>query len=134
MEDYFYTLSGSGIEVYCTCTIGADPACSALTLTRDGSTQTFMPAQITNDQTGLGMLISVPLRQTIDTGGSGFGLFLPWVGELTLGQSVPVATIGMIATFSGPNSFPFRPSTWQCVDLQGTASDVFVLPVRHERS
>jgi hypothetical protein len=118
-----YMLSGNGIEV--DYTIGANPAFPALTFKEGSITKTFTPAQITTDQTGLGTLVSVPLVQTIDTGGSHFGFFLPTV-EVTLGHHVPVTTIGVIETFSGPDSLPHRPTTWQCVHLHGTASEVIV--------
>ena len=46
--------------------------------------------------------------------------------QVALGQSVPVTTIGAIETFTGPNSVPHRPTTWQCVHLHGTAEEVIV--------
>ena len=58
-------------------------------------------------------------------GGTRFGFFLPEV-QVTLGQQVPVATIGMLEMFSGPNSVPRGPATWQCVHLHGTAQEVEV--------
>ncbi len=118
-----YVLTGNGIQV--DYTIGAKPAFPALILTEGASTKTFTPAQITTDQTGLGTLVSVPLVISIDTGGSRFGFFLP-PAQLALGQSVPVTTIGVIETFSGPDSFPHRPTTWQCVHLHGLAEEVEV--------
>ena len=118
-----YVLSGNGIEV--TYTIGANPSFTALTFKEGATTKMFKPAQITTDHTGLGTLVSVPLVQTIDTGGSRFGFFLPEV-SVTLDHSVPVTTIGAIETFSGPDSFPHRPTTWQCVHLHGLAEEVIV--------
>jgi hypothetical protein len=118
-----YVLSGNGIEV--DYTIGANPAFPALIFKEGGNTKTFTPAQITTDQTGLGTLVSVSLVHTIDTGGSRFGFFLPMV-QVALGQSVPVTTIGVTETFSGPDSLPHRPTTWQCVHLKGKAEEVLV--------
>jgi hypothetical protein len=118
-----YGLQGNGIHV--DYTIGANPAFTALTYTEGGTTKDFKPAQITTNQTGLGTLVSVALVQTIDTGGTRFGFFLPEV-QVALGQSVPVTTVGVTETFSGPDSFPHRPTTWHCVHLQGRAEEVIV--------
>lgn len=118
-----YLLSGNGIDV--DYTIGANPSFFALTFTEGATTKSFKPAEITTDQTGLGTLVSVALRTSIDTGGSRFGFFLPFV-QLNLGQTAPVTTIGAIETFSGPDSIPHRPTTWQCVHLHGTAEEVIV--------
>jgi Domain of unknown function (DUF1843) len=110
-----YTLSGGGIQIEYK--VGG-----SFFFTQGGTTKTFTAAEITTDQTGLGELVSVPLVLTIDTGGSRFGVFVPVV-ELMLGQSAPVTTIGVTESFSGPNSIPRRPTTWQCVALQGTVSN-----------
>ena len=118
-----YVLQGNGIQV--DYTIGGNPGFTALTFTEGATHKTFTPAQITTDQTGLGTLVSVALVQSIDTGGTRFGFFLPDV-QVARGQSVPVTTIGAIETFAGPNSVPHRPTTWQCVHLHGTAEEVIV--------
>jgi hypothetical protein len=90
---------------------------------REGTlTKTFTSAEVTTDNTGLGTQVSVPLLLTIDTGGSRFGVFLPTV-ELSPGQSASVSTVGVTETFSGPDSFPRRPTTWGCMPLQGTVTD-----------
>jgi hypothetical protein len=123
-----YLLSGNGIEV--TYTIGGNPSFTALTVKERATTKLFKPAQITTDHTGLGTLVSVPLVLTPDTGGSRFGFFLPEV-TVTLGHSVPVTTISAIETFSGPDSFPRRPTAWQCVHLHGVAEEV-LLPLVDE--
>jgi Domain of unknown function (DUF1843) len=90
------------------------------------TTRTFTAAQITTNQTGLGTLVEVPLKTTIDTGGIHFGFFLP-AAPVTPGGSVSVTTIGVTETFSGPDSVPHRPTTWQCVALQGTERSGFRL-------
>jgi hypothetical protein len=118
-----YVLSGNGIQI--DYTIGGNPGFTALTFTEGGTTKSFNPGQITSDHTGLGTLVSVALVQTVDTGGTRFGFFLPDV-QATLGQKVPVTTIGVIETFGGPNSVPHRPTHWQCVHLHGTAEEVIV--------
>lgn len=118
-----FVLQGNGVEVEYT--IGANPSFTALTVTEHGNPKNFKPAQITTDNTGLGTLVSVPLVQTIDTGGTRFGFFLPQV-QLAVGQSAAVTTIGVTETFSGPDSFPHRPTTWSCVHLHGKAEEVIV--------
>jgi hypothetical protein len=118
-----YVLHGDGIQV--TYTIGGNPSFTALTFDEGATHKKFTPAQITTDMTGLGTMVSVALVQTIDTGGTRFGFFLPTL-DLKLGQSAPVATIGVFETFSGPDSVPHRPTTWQCVHLHGTAEEVVV--------
>jgi hypothetical protein len=123
-----YVLAGSGIEVVYT--IGGNPSFPALTFQEGTNQKTFTPAEITTDETGLGTLVSVPLVQTIDTGGSRFGFFLPVV-QVADGGSAPVTTIGAIETFSGPDSFPHRPTTWHCVHLHGKAEDVILPLVEH---
>ena len=118
-----YLLSGNGIQI--DYTIGGNPSFTALSFTENGTTKTFKPAEITTDHTGLGTLVSVSLVRTIDTGGTRFGFFLPEV-QLTLGQKASVTTIGAFEMFSGPDSFPHRPTTWQCVHLHGVAEEVIV--------
>lgn len=118
-----YLLHGNGIQI--DYTIGGNPSLTALEFTEGGVTRDYTPQQITTDNTGVGTLVSVSLVQTIDTGGTRFGFFLPEV-QVTLGQKVPVTTIGVIETFSGPDSFPHRPTTWQCVHLHGVAEEVLV--------
>jgi hypothetical protein len=98
-----YALTGQGIEI--DYTIGINPAFTALTFKEGGNVKTFTPAQITTDHTGLGTLVSVPLLETIDTGGRRFGFFLPEV-QVAREPSVPVTTIGAVETFSGPDSLP----------------------------
>jgi hypothetical protein len=84
--------------------------------------KTFTAAEITTDNSGLGTLVSVPLRLTIDAGGTRFGVFLPFAA-LSPGQSASVSTVGVSETFSGPDSFPRHLTTWSCVGLKGTVID-----------
>jgi Domain of unknown function (DUF1843) len=85
-------------------------------------TKTFTATEVTTGNSDLGTLVSVPLVLTIDTGGSRFGVFLP-TAALSAGQSASVTTVGITETFSGPDSFPRRLTTWSCVSLQGTVTD-----------
>jgi hypothetical protein len=85
-------------------------------------TKTFTAAEVTTDSSGLGTLVSVLVVRSIDTGGSRFGVFLP-TAALSAGQSASVATVGVTESFSGPDSFPRRLTTWNCVGLKGTVID-----------
>ena len=118
-----YVLMGQGIEI--DYTIGANPSFPALTFKEGALVKSFKPAEIQTDQSGLGTLVSVAIRTSIDAGGTRFGFFLPAVG-VTLGQTVSITTIGLFETFSGPDSIPHRPTTWQCVHLHGSAEEVIV--------
>jgi hypothetical protein len=86
---------------------------------------------VTTVSTALGQRVSIPLHPTVDTGGELFGFFLPDV-ELTMGQRQEFSTVGVRATFSGPDSFPHRPESWCAVDLHGTAEQVAQPLVREQ--
>lgn len=118
-----YVLHGDGIQI--DYTIGGNPGFTALSFTEGGTTKNFTASQVTTDATGLGTLVSVAVVTSVDTGGTRFGFFLPEV-QVTLGQQVPVATIGIFEMFGGPDSIPRGPATWQCVHLHGTAQEVEV--------
>ena len=118
-----FELSGGGIQIIYI--LGGNPTFPSLTFTEGATKKTFTPAQITTDTTRLGTLVSVALVQTVDTGGTRFGFFLPDV-RLTHGQSAAVTTVGVFETFSGPDSVPRHPTTWQSVHLHGVAEEVIV--------
>lgn len=118
-----FELSGNGIQIEYI--LGGNPTLPSLTFTEDATKKTFTPAQISIDTSGLGTLVSVALVQTIDTGGTRFGFFLPDV-QLTRGQSAPVTTVGVFETFSGADSVLRRPTIWQSVHLHGIAEEVIV--------
>ena len=116
-------LKGSGIEVQYT--IGGNPSLPALTFKEGAVHKSFTPAQIKTDDTSLGQLVSVPLTESIDVGGSRFGFFLPAV-QVASGRTAAVSMAGAIETFSGPDSVPHRATTWRSVSLHGTAQEVIV--------
>jgi hypothetical protein len=123
-----FILKGPGIEhprVEVSYTIGITPGLAALTY-RDGAFETaFTANQILSNDTGLGELVSVPLILSVDTGGQRFGFFLPLV-DVAPDQTVRFHTVGIYETFSGPDSFPHRPSAWRCIEMKGTAQSVKV--------
>ena len=122
-----YVLHGNGIQI--DYTIGGNPGFTALSFTEGGTTKNFTAPQVTTDATSLGTLVSVALVTSVDTGGTRFGFFLPEV-QVVLGQEVSVATVGVFEMFSGPDSIPRRPATWQCVHLHGIAQEVEVALVK----
>jgi hypothetical protein len=100
---------------------GVVAGATALVYSDGGSVHlSFTAAEITTDQTGLGTLVSVPLRLTIDTGGERFGFFLPEL-DVAAGQSRGFRTVGVYWTFGGPDSFPRRIPSWTSIPLNGTA-------------
>lgn len=46
--------------------------------------------------------------------------------DVARGQTAHFHTIGVYETFSGPNSILHRPSTWRCIEMNGTAQSVIV--------
>jgi hypothetical protein len=104
--------------------VGGNPGFTALSFTEGGNDPVnFKADQVTTASTELGELVSVPVRQTVDTGGELFGFFLPDI-EVPLGQRQEFTTTGVRATFSGPDSIPHRPESWCAVELHGTAEEV----------
>jgi hypothetical protein len=105
--------------------VGGNPSFTGLSYTDGGNAPVNFPqTKVTTDNTAFGQLVSVELRPVMDTGGEVFGFFLPDV-QLAEGQSQEVHTIGIRATFSGPDSFPKRPESWHSIELHGTAEEVF---------
>jgi len=106
--------------------IGITPGLPALTYS-DGSSfaLSFTDADITTDKTALGMLVSVPLLKTADTGGERFGFVLPEL-EVPQGRSGRCETVGVYERFSGPDSVPPVPPSWRGIKLYGTARTVIV--------
>jgi hypothetical protein len=106
-------------------TLGLTPGLRALTYKDGPNVKAFKANEITTDQTALGSLISIPLVNTIDTGGERFGFFLPHI-DVPSGQTDKFNTAGVYQKFSGPNSLPHLPPSWRCIELHGTAQTVIV--------
>jgi hypothetical protein len=118
-----YTLRGHHIEV--DYTIGANPAFPALIYKQGSFSKSFRPDEIHTDPTTLGSLVSVPLVRSIDTGGTIFAFLLPEI-EAPGEQTVGFTTVAMREEFSGPDSLPHRPTTWQTFVIEGTAQNAIV--------
>jgi hypothetical protein len=106
-------------------TIGSNPSFPALTYKDGHNVTNFKPDEITTDKTGLGLLVSVSLVKSIDTGGERFGFFLPEL-DVPMGQTERFTTVGVYEWFSGPDSIPSQPPSWSCIELHGTAQTVIV--------
>jgi hypothetical protein len=115
-----YTLKHHDVEVEYD--VDITPGIPALTYTDESGSRSFRDGQITSETTALGSLVSVALRESIDTGGERFGFYLPDV-EVTSG-SADFRTVGVYDTFSGPDSVPRRPASYRCIELYGTAQNV----------
>lgn len=106
-------------------TIGITPGLTALTYKKGAEVKTFTTAEITTENTSLGLLVSFPLLSSIDTGGDRFGFLLPQL-DVPSGQVEKFTTVGINERFSGPDSVPRRPPSWSCMELHGTAQTVIV--------
>ena len=115
-----YTLKHHNVEVEYD--VDITPGIPALTYTDESGQRSFRDGQITTDNTALGALVSVALRESIDTGGERFGFYLPDV-NVTNG-SAEFRTVGVYDTFSGPDSVPRQPASYRCIELRGTAQNV----------
>jgi hypothetical protein len=113
-----FTLKGHHIEVEYT--IGATPGIPVLHYKDASVSLNFTQADIRTDQTALGSLISVPLKRSIDTGGTIFAFFLPNI-DVAPQQMSTFTTVAIREEFSGPDSIPHRPTTWQSFIMHGTA-------------
>ena len=113
-----FTLKGHHIEVEYT--IGATPGIPVLHYKDASVSLNFTQADIRTDQTALGSLVSIRLKSSIDTGGTIFAFFLPNI-DVPNGQTADFTTVAIREEFSGPNSVPHRPTTWQSFVMHGTA-------------
>jgi hypothetical protein len=118
-----FILKGSGVEV--TYVLGANTILPALHYKAGAFEKNFRPSEILTEDTGLGQMVSVSLVRSTDMGGERFGFFLPLI-NVARGEIAHFHSIGMYETFSGPDSFPRRPSTWRCIEMNGKAESVIV--------
>lgn len=124
-----YTLKHHDVEVEYE--VDITPGLAALTYTDSSGARSYPDAQITTENTALGALVSVALRESTDTGGERFGFYLPDV-EVTNG-SAEFRTVGVYDIFTGPDSFPRRPASYRCIELSGSAQNA-IHPLQTPRS
>lgn len=118
-----FVLSALGLEL--DYTIGGNPDFPALTYKSGAFQKSFKASDISSENTGLGTIVSFSLIQGVDTGGERFGFFLPFI-NVAHGHKAHFRTVGVYEMYSGPNSIPHRPSSWRCIEMNGTAETVFV--------
>jgi hypothetical protein len=122
----FFKLKGSNLEI--TYRTGGNPGFIAFSF-KDNQAKIqegFKPGQIETAHTGLGLMVTVAISTTIDTGGTSFSVFLPEI-SVPLGQSVPFTSMGIYKEINGPIIFPKDVKvSWRAVDLEGIAETVFI--------
>lgn len=90
-------------------TIGIRPGHTVFTNKDGPEVKTFKTSEITTEQEGL--LVSVLLAHSIDTGDERFGFFIPHL-YVPKGQTDEFCTIGAYEKFGGPDLIPhLRPAT-----------------------
>src|SRR5579864_9123945 len=105
-----FMLRGYQIEVEYT--IGGNPSLPALIFKRGSLSKSFAPSEVHTDSTALGLLVSVPLVKTVDTGGETFAFFLRDT-DVPQGQTAHFTTTAILERFGGPDSVPRRLPSWE---------------------
>ena len=119
-----YTLSGGGLTVtYITSNFLGQPF---LSYTDGTGTKDFFGAAIRTVNVGIGTLVTVTTRMTIDTGGTEFSVLLPVIELPGIGKTQAFSTDGIITNFKGPDSFPLTGvrETYEFIPMSGTARRV----------
>src|SRR5262249_33718061 len=120
-----YTLSGGGLTVtYITHNFLGKPF---LSYTDGTGTKDFYDAAVRTADVGIGTLVTVTTRMTIDTGGTEFSMLLPVIELPGIGKTQDFSTDGIITNFKGPDSFPLTGvrETYDFIPMKGTARRVF---------
>jgi hypothetical protein len=103
----------------------ANPA-PAATFRYQDSTQvlSFSGAQITDQSTAVGRLLTVTLVPAVDQGSTLFSLVLPGAVEPAAGALTPMSTFGITTRNAGPTTVPKPAQAMQyaTMDLTGTLS------------
>lgn len=98
----------------------------------DGTiTEDFFGSAIRVLDAGVGTLVTVTTRMTIDTGGTEFSVLLPLIELADIGKSQAFSTDGIITSFKGPDSFPSTGvrETYEFIPMNGTAREfLFLVP------
>ncbi|SEA68076.1 hypothetical protein SAMN05216411_1193 [Nitrosospira multiformis] len=129
MNANFFTFTGENVKV--TYRIGGNPGFIALTYDDTanplmGLNEGFKPAQIDTVQTPLGIMVTVVIRTSIDTGSTSFSIFVPDI-NVPYGQSANFTTIGVYKDVRGLIIFPKDLQiTWSCVQFAGEAESIFI--------
>lgn len=91
--------------------------------TENGVTKDFFGSAVRVLDAGIGTLVTVTTRMTIDTGGTEFSVLLPLIELADITKSQAFSTDGVITTFKGPDSFPQTGvrETYDFIPMNGTA-------------
>jgi hypothetical protein len=119
-----YTLTGGGLTVtYITHNFLGQPF---LSYKDSAGTRDFYGGAIRVLNVGIGTLVTVTTRMTIDTGGTEFSVLLPVIELPGVGKSQAFSTDGIITNFKGPDSFPLTGvrETYEFIPMTGTARSV----------
>lgn len=119
-----YTLSGGGLTLtYITSNFLGQPF---LSYTDGTGTKDFFGAAIRTADVGIGTLVTVTTRMTIDTGGAEFSVLLPLIELPAIGKTQAFSTDGIITNFKGPDSFPLTGvrEGYEFVPMSGSATRV----------
>jgi len=117
-----FTLKGHHIEVEYTTNV--PPNSTALKYKDNSFSHDFKANEVTTAETAFGSLVTVPLKRSIDAGGTTFGFFLPKIPESPQEQIPHFTTVAIREEFGGPSVR--RPTIWHSFVMEGTATEVMV--------
>jgi hypothetical protein len=131
----FFELNGQDVKI--TYRIGGDigPVTTGgsrlIVLTYDDKARDihegFRANQIDTAQTPLGMMVTVTIRMTIDSGATSFSMFLPDL-DVPHGQKMKFNSLGVYRDARGPFVIPKEVKvSWSSIQLDGVAETV-ILP------
>jgi hypothetical protein len=131
VEPNTWSLTGDGVTV----TLRSDAATGEDHLTyQDESRSLSFPGadgNVTKEDTGAGLLLTVVINQTVDAGNTTFSLLLPLVNLAGLklgGKPPPIVTVGILTerhiSFVHTPFTLFQMTSYGTIQLTGTASRV----------
>ena len=118
-----FTLRGHHTEI--NYTIGGNPDFVALTYKDEEISRDFKPRDIHTDQTALGALVSIELKERSRDNYSVFAFFLPNM-DVPRDKSADFTTAGIHQEHVKQDALPYRPDTWHPFVMHGTARNVIV--------
>ena len=119
-----FDLQGIGVNVHITYSTTSNTGQPIFSYTDSEGTRNFTGNQISTQETNMGMLVTVALRMTVDTGGTALTLLVP---AINLGGSAQeFKTIAVVTTTRISIPFPVKGASqsYEVINLQGTADNV----------
>lgn len=87
--------------------------------------RTFFGSAVRVLSVGIGTLVTVNIRMTIDTGGTDFSVLLPFVVLANPTSTQAISTDGIFTQYKGPDSPPVGVrDTYEFLPMTGTASHI----------